>query len=384
MMFILQGCGTEEFTNKQVDALVNKGRPILEEFVSSLPEEAHITDVSVIYGGNQGEPSFSVKYPSNIVQATFSVEDKHYVAIVNLEDGKVYSNYDSIDPNELILSQLQKYCDKYELNGTCNVSGAFYSYVFVSHQLEVSKGDVRDVYVYLDNIPDLALMDNTDEYVNASISGFDIEYKAEYNEVFEPEILYEYLADTGNYCKENIRGSNGEYHINSASLEQNYVNGEPAYYEMDIISEGNPDTMKMDFLRWDYKEEDDFCYFYVGGIKSGNIKNIKSEAYIEYECPFVCRGNEITFVRDDNNPYEGHLYTRHSDWNEIVMTRYRFANISLDEKTNDIVDRWELEPINQEEIELVKINSADLFDLVIKSTQDKCEFIDDKVVITFE
>lgn len=220
--------------------------------------------------------------------------------------------------------------------------------------------------------------------MNASISGFDIEYKAEGDEIFEPEILYEYLADTDNYRKENMRGDSREYHINSVRLEQNYVNGEPAYYEMDITTEGNPDTMKMDSLRWDYREDDDFCYFYVGGIKSGNIKNIKSEAYIEYECPFWRNSNELTFVRDDNNPYEGHLFTKHSDWNEIVMTRYRSTNKSLDEKTNDIVDRWELEPINQEEIELVKINSAGLFELVIKSTQNKCEFIDDKVVITFE
>ena len=131
--------------------------------------------------------------------------DKQYIAIVNLEDGTVYSDYDFIDPNELIQRQLMRYCDEYGFNGTYGVSGAFYSYAFVSHQVEVSKGDIRDTYVYIDNIPNLAPVENSDEFMNASISGFDITYEAEKDEVFDQAILYKYLYDTGNYRKEDIR-----------------------------------------------------------------------------------------------------------------------------------------------------------------------------------
>lgn len=381
---LLQGCGSERFVQEQANAMVDKGRPILEKYVGSLPEEANITDVSMIYGGKQGEPSFNAKYPSHIVQAVFVVGDKRYIAVVNLEDGEIYSNYDYIDPNELIQRQLFIYCDESGFDGTFKVSGAFYSYVFVSHQVEVNKGDNRDVYVYIDNIPDLVNVENSDELMNASISGFDIEYESIYDEVFEPEILYKYLTGTGNYRKEKMRGDNFEYHITGGRQKQNYVDGEPSYYEMNITSEGNPDTMICEILRWDYKEEDSFSYIYLGGIKNGIIKNIEKEEYVEYGCPFSLSGNELTYIRDDDHPYEGYLYIKSPEWNEIVMTRFKLTNKSADEKANDIVDRWELEPLEQNELEILKSDSADLYELHMKDTKNKCEFTDDKVVVIFK
>ena len=383
MMLLLQGCGSEKYAQEQAQVVVEKGRPILEEYVSSLSDEAHIINISMLYGCNQGEPSFNAKYPSHVVKADFLAGDKRYIAIVNLEDETVYSNFDSIDPNEMIQRQLMTYLDEYGFNGSYGVSGAFYSYVFVSHQVEVSKGNIRDTYVYIDNIPDLAPVENADEFINASISGFDITYEAEFDEVFDPEILYEYLADTGNYREEDMRGDNREYHINGGRKRQNFVNGEPAYYEMNIISEGEPDTMICDERRWNYKEENAFCYLYVGGAKNESIKSIKGAEYIEYKCPFEYMGDELTYTRDDSNPFEGYLYIKNPNWDEIIMTRYKLTNKSSDEKTNDVVDQWELESIGQDELETVKSELPDLFELHIKGTDNKCEFIDDKVVINF-
>lgn len=383
MVLLLPGCGSKNFAKEQAEVVVGKGKPILEEYVNSLPEEAHITNVSMLYGCNQGEPSFNAKYPSHVVKANFLAGDKQYIAIVNLEDGTVYSDYDFIDPNELIQRQLMRYCDEYGFNGTYGVSGAFYSYVFVSHQVEVSKGDIRDTYVYIDDIPNLAPVENADEFINASISGFDITYEAELDEVFNPEILFEYLSDTGNYRKEDMRGDNREYHINGGRRVQNFVNGEPAYSEMSITSEGEPNTMICDEMRWDYMEEDELCYLYVGGTKSENIKSIKDAKYVEYKCPFEYMGDELTYTRDDSNPFEGYLYIKNHEWNEITRTCYILTNKSLEEKTNDVVDRWELEATGQDELEIVKSDSSDLFELYIKGTRNKCEFTDDKVVILF-
>ena len=384
LLLIITGCSSEKFAEEQAQVIVEMGRPILEEYVSSLSDEAHITNVSMLYGCNQGEPSFNAKYPSRVVKANFLAGDKQYIAIVNLEDGTVYSDYDSIDPNEMIQRQLINYCDEYGFNGTFGVSGAFYSYAFVSHQVEVSKGDIRETYVYIDNIPDLAPVENADEFMNASISGFDITYESENDEVFEPIILHEYLSDTGNYRKEDMRGDNREYHINGGRKFQNFVNGEPVYFDISITSEGNPDTMVYDEMRWDYKEDDAFCCLYVGGIKSENIKDIKSDEYVEYNCPFTFSDREITYTRDDSNPFEGYLYIKNPKWNEITRTCYTLKNKSLEEKTNDVVDRWELEATGQDELEIVRSDSADLFELYIKGTNNKCEFTDDKVVILFK
>lgn len=381
---LLQGCGQEKFTKKQAEITVEKGLSILEEYVSSLPEEAHIVNTIMLNGCKQGEPSFSASLPSHIVQAAFLAGGSYYTAIVNTEDEKVYSNYDYIDPNELIQRQLMPYLDEYGFNGTYSVSGAFYSYAFVSHQVEVNKGDIRDVYVYIDNIPDLAPVENADELMNASISGFNIEYEAECDEVLSPEILYKYLIDTDNYRKENMRGDNREYHIFGGRQEQNRVDGEPSYFEIDIVSEGNPVTMMCDELRWDYKEEGVLCYMYVGGARSGSISEIEEKEYIEYNCPFVFSGNELTFSKNENSPYEGYLYIKNPSWNDIVATRYMLANKSLDEKTNDVVDRWELEVLGQDELEIVKSNSSDLYELYVKGTNNKYEFTDDKVVIDFK
>ena len=383
MMLLLQGCGSEKFTQEQAQAIVEEGRPILEEYVSSVSDEAHIINVSMLYGCNQGEPSFNAKYPSHVVKANFLAGDKQYIAIVNLEDGTVYSDYDSIDPNELIQRQLMMYCDEYGFNGTYGVTGAFYSYAFVSHQMEVSRGDIRDTYVYIDNIPNLSPVENADEFMNASISGFDITYEAEKDEVFDQAILYKYLYDTGNYRKEDMRGDNREYHITGGRKVENFVNGEPVYFDVNILSEGEPDTMICDEMRWDYTEEDEFCYLYVGGTKNENIKRINGAEYIEYKCPFEYSGEELTYTRDENNPYEGFLYMKNPEWNEITRKRYTLTNKSSDEKVNDKVDRWELDPIGEDELEINRSDSADLFELYIKGTRNKCEFTDDKVVILF-
>ena len=383
ILLIITGCGSEKFAEEQAQVIVEKGRPILEEYVSSISDGAHITNVSMLYGCNQGEPSFNAKYPSHVVKANFLAGDKQYIAIVNLEDGNVYSDYDFVNPNELIQRQLMRYCDEYGVNGTYGVSGAFYSYAFVSHRVEVSKGDIRDTYVYIDNIPNLSPVENADEFMNASISGFDITYEAEKDEVFDPVILYKYLSDTGNYRKENMRGDNRVYHIKGGRKVQNFVNGEPVYFEMSITSEGKPDTMTCDEMRWDYMEDADFGYLYVGGTKKENIKRINNTKYVEYKCPFEYMGDELTYTRDDSNPFEGYLYIKNPEWNEITRTCYTLTNKSLGEKTNDVVDRWELEATGWDELEIVKRDSADLFELYIKGTRNKCEFTDDKVVILF-
>lgn len=383
MALFLQGCSSNGIAVEQAKEVADKGRPILEEYVSSLPEEAHITNISMLNGCGQGEPSFNAKFPSHVVQATFVVGDKHYTAVVNIEDGEIYSNYNYVDPNELIAGQLTKYCDECGFKGTYRVTGAFYSYVFVSHQVEVSKGNIRDTYVYIDNIPDLAPAENAVDFLNASISGFDIEYESLYDEVFKPEILYNYLSDTNNYRKENMRGDNREYHINGGRREQNYVDGEPSYYEISIKSEGDPDTMMCDVLRWDYKEDNDFCYLYAGGVKNGNIKNIETEEYVQYDCPFVLSGNELTYTKNDNSPYEEYLYVKKTEWNDIEMTRYGLSNKSSDEKTNDIVDKWELELLGSEALEIGKSDLAGLYELYIKGTENRCRFTDDKAVVVF-
>lgn len=384
MALLLQGCGSERFAKEQAETMIGKGKPILVEYVNSLPEEAHVTNVSMLYGCDPGEPSFNSSFPSHIVQAVFKVGDKHYTAIVNLEDGKLYSDYEYIDPNEVIQRQLMPYLDDYGFNGTYEVSGAFYSYAFVSHQVEVNKGEIRDVYVYIDNDPDLTPVENADELMDASISGFDIEYESKKDEVFDPVILYEYLSDTGNYRKEDMRGDNREYHIKGGRQKKNFVNGEPAYFDLNIISEGSPDTMICDMLRWDYKEDEDFCYLYVGGTKNDSIKSIKGAEYKEHNCPFTLKDRELTYIKDDNNPFEGYLYIKNPKWNEVVITRYELTNKSSDEKNNDVVDKWEFESIGNDELEIVKSESSDLYELYIKGTNKKCEFTDDKAVIIFK
>ena len=73
-MFIalsLQGCGKERFVKEQANEIVGRGRPILEKYVNSLPEEAHITNISMLNGCKQGEPTFSSSFPSHVVQAVF-------------------------------------------------------------------------------------------------------------------------------------------------------------------------------------------------------------------------------------------------------------------------------------------------------------------------
>lgn len=377
------GCGSEKFVQEQSELMINKGRPILEEYVSSLHQDGRITKISMINGCNKGEPSFSSKYPSHIVEASFLVEDNSYTAVVDLENDEIYSDYEYKDPNDIIQKQLKRYCDRYGFRGTYKVSGAFYSYAFLSSQVEIEKGVFKDTYTYIDYMNKLAPVGCGDELKNASLSGFNIEYESMEDECFNPQILYDYLSDTGNYRKESIRGDDGEYIIRGGKNIDNYVNLKPAYYEIHMTSGGDTETMSCDVRRWDCMKEDVFCYVYVGGEKNESIQAISEAEYTEYRCPFILEGDELTYLRDDNNPYEAYLYLDNPKWNIISRTCYVLKNVSNGEKTHNQIDKWELVPSETEELEVVKCKAGEYYELYEKGTDKKCDFIDDKVVINF-
>lgn len=379
----LTGCETEGYVSMQAETMVKQGQPLLEDYISKLSEKASITYCGMINGCNKGDPAFSSRYPSHIVEAQFKAGDAHYTAIVNLEDEKVYSNYEKNDPNEVIREQLLSYCEKYGFDGDINVTGAFYSYAFVSHDVEIKNGVSQDTYVYIDNIPNLAPIGEAEGLLDASLSGFNIEYETDEDTHFSPMILYDYLQYTGNYRKENMRGDLREYSIKGGMKSNNYVNLEPAYYEMDMTFEDNSDDMTCDIRRWDYMEAEGFRFVYVGGVKTGNVMDIETEDYIACDCPFSIDGNELIYEKNDNNPYEAYLYLTDDKWNEINRTCYRLENIASEEATHNPIDRWELVPSAPEELEMVESQSFDGYELYIKGTENKCEYNDDKIVIVF-
>lgn len=379
LIMALSGCSSQKMIEQQSEEVIKKGLPIIEEYVKSISEEAKITYCNMLNGGSEGSPAFGTGYPSHMVEAFFTVDDKRYTVVANIEDGSVISDYDMKDPNRIIKAQLEEYCDEYGFTGEFEVEGAMFSNVLISHQVEIRKGVFEDTYTYIDNLAPIFL---DDEFKNASLSGFRIKYHSDEGAFFDPLILQNYLMDSGNYRKENVRGDHGEYLICGGMDESQYANNRAVYYEISMISEGRPEEMTCNILRRDCKEEEEYICVYVGGEKNCNIKSIDNEDYIEYLCPFETDNNEITYT-GDKNPYAVSLYLKQPK-KRITVVSYSLENTTKDDDGGDKVDRWELVPSEEEELETIKCQNSDYYELYSKNTKNKWEFLSDKEIILFE
>lgn len=333
--FGLAGCmGTAKYTDQQAAETVAKGRPLLEEFLESLPAK-DISNVkfTMTPAAQEGSLIWAGPYPANSVTVTFNADGRAYEAIVDLESGVIYSNYYLFDLNEHIARQLKPYCEKYGFTGSYSVRNAMVNYQFYSHDVAVDgKSDRKtNSYVSIENmIP--SVFDQEDEieradaYLkNAPVSDFSIYYEMQDDEPFNPAILTDYLSDTGNYdaVEDGVKPVISSYGLigkrNFSEFPENGIAGWETY----LFYNGDISNMSYSLFRIDACRHDEFCFTYTAAKTTGEAGTGLVKDFEEYRFPVVIEKDRLVYSGDDAY---GEVTLRFNEEPKYTFTRVRYEN----------------------------------------------------------
>ena len=357
------GCiGHDKYTEEQEDRIVDQGKPLLEDFLTSIPaknveaKSYYMTEAaeegSLIYGG---------RYPANAVTVIFVADGEKYKAIVDLETGSVYSNYYLFDLNKYIKEQLKPYCERYDFAGEYTVQGAKVCITIHSHDVAVDGKNNKTADSYID-IEDMipATFNQTDEneraevfLKNAPVSGFNISFSMQDDEFFDPRILTDYLSESGNYQDERTRNRGwNSYEIYGEKSYEKFPERGICAWETHLKFEGDIKTMPYSIKRTDCYKEREFCFTYTGAVKRGNINECETDHFQEYAFPIKIEEGKLSYHKYDGSEL---VTLRFEEKPAYTFTRICYKNDNnnpIEEKKENLIlmqnsdGMWYLTPEN--------------------------------------
>lgn len=310
VVLIFTSCkGRDEFTEEQENSIVEQGKPLLDEFLASLPAESiEVKGYYMKEAAPLGAPTYAGRLPSNIASVSFVADGERYEAIVDLQSGKLYSNYYTFDINPHIERQLKPYCERYGFDGDFSVRWASVGFTIYSKDIAVD-GDSKNTATSYTDIRDMIPAECKQEDENeradaflkdAPISGFEIEYEIQSDDFFDPRILADYLAESGNY-KGNQSWEEGIKNYSIYGLKHYDKFPERGIYDwkIDPSFEGDIGTMPYSIERSDCYKEREFCFIYTSAAKSGNIDGYEADELKEFELPLKMEDGKFIYRMDN-------------------------------------------------------------------------------------
>ena len=246
---LLAGCTQAQYTEDDSNKVTETARPIAEAWLKTLPGDPEITALTMEQGAKLGDSMYAGYYATNVAGGTFELDGETYLFYVDTENGQVYSDYylQGMDLDTAVQKQLVPYFEKYGYPADFQVSGAYVSWRLVSHGIKDSKSKGREMdteitipedsgvysfqgsFVLPVELNDADPEKRAEQVLSGSpLDGFDIlidlnEWNEESFKLADdatsdpkesvyglseefirdfPEILKEYLTESGNYRKE--------------------------------------------------------------------------------------------------------------------------------------------------------------------------------------
>ncbi|NMA93694.1 MAG: hypothetical protein GX975_03425 [Clostridiales bacterium] len=323
VVLIFTGCmGRDKFTEEQENSIVEQGKPLLDEFLASLPAESiEVKGYYMKEAAPLGAPIYAGRLPSNVASVSFAADGERYEAIVDLQSGKLYSNYYIFDINPHIERQLKPYCERYGFDGDFSVRWARVGFTIYSKDVDAD-GDSKNTATSYTDIWDMipAECNQEDEIERADaflkdapISGFEIEYSIQNDDFFDPRILADYLAESGNYkgaqsWEEGIKN----YSIYGRKHYDKFPERGIYDWKIDLSFEGDIETMPYSIERSDCYKEREFCFIYTAAAKAGYINEYETDELKEFELPLtieegkfiyrICEGAKPVYLSFEEKP----------------------------------------------------------------------------------
>jgi hypothetical protein len=306
VIFSFTGCmGRDKYTDEQEDKIVEQGKPLLDEFLASLPaKNLEVTSCYITEAAKEGSLIYGGRYPANAVTVNFTADGDKYKAIVDLETGKIYSNYYIFDVNEYIREQLKPYCERYGFTGEYSVQGAKVCVTIHSHDVAIDGKSNKTADSYID-IEDMipSTFNQADEkeraeafLADAPLSGFDIDFDIRDDDFFDPRILTDYLAESGNYQAERtLNRMWNSYRIYGAKNYDEFPERGVCTWDIHIDFEGDIKAMPYSVRRIDCYKEGEFCFKYTGAFKQGYIDEYETDELKEHVFPLEMAEGKFSY-----------------------------------------------------------------------------------------
>lgn len=289
-VFVLSGCIPDKYDSKKRAEIEAKGKPILEEYVKSLPAAGEIIDCKMITGAEVGGNPYGGFFLTNVVSCRFKVGEKRKTAMVNLETGEIWTDYYMYDVNEAVKKQLEPYVRKAGYSCDFTVNGARIYGNIISHDMETTHNsgkNVDTVVTFQDMTRSDIVEPDKDKWAEkvlteAELTGFSISFKSVGGNLPDVSFLYDYLKDSGNYLK----GDYWDQGLSNYRLSYN-VENDPSviYWTVNLEMDKSPDKMTFNVIRGNREKIDDMTFQYVGAALSGDYKEDWGSPLYEFECP---------------------------------------------------------------------------------------------------
>ena len=189
-------------TNDQKE-VEEASRKLLTEWLETLPEQAELTEVSMVHGWEPGENPYAGYYLSHVSSARFTAGGNNYVAYVNNEDGTIWTDYYGIDVESYLEDLIRPYCEAHGYTGDFRVTSVSPRYDLRSHDITSWRDAVTEsevVIAYTKVLPADITKENADERIpellrEAAFEVVDILYASEEGLSFDLAVLTDYMKE---------------------------------------------------------------------------------------------------------------------------------------------------------------------------------------------
>lgn len=188
-MSIMCGCTIKYHTKKDAKRQEAAGRPVIEEYLSSICDSYEILTCEMVEGRPEGYPLYASAYESDYVYCLAQIHDKKYNIYANTKTKEVWSDYYGYLMNDLVEMQLKPICESHGIDSDIVVlAGAYNQSMLYDGPDKLTLEVTIDSCLPADITPETINNYSFDGIDNIRINGLAIGYSS--------DVSYEDLAKT--------------------------------------------------------------------------------------------------------------------------------------------------------------------------------------------
>ena len=300
-------------TNDQKE-VEEASRKLLTEWLETLPEQAELTEVSMVHGWEPGENPYAGYYLSHVSSARFTAGGNNYVAYVNNEDGTIWTDYYGIDVESYLEDLIRPYCEAYGYTGDFRVTSVSPRYDLRSHDITSWRDPVTEsevVIAYTKVIPADITNENADERIpellrEAAFEVVDILYASEEGLSFDLAVLTDYMKENSSTegKASEVAGQNGmaEGIFLSVDIQVGDGSGDDRFPQNSIYQgvasgrmfpEAGLDQSTFRYEEYSVIEDGAIAAEYLAKGWEGSVSEFDRDAIDTRPCPLEIDGNTI-------------------------------------------------------------------------------------------
>ena len=335
----LFACTPSWYSEKEEKAVEETSRELISAWLKTLPEKPELTSLNMMNGAEPGENPYSGYYKTTFSLGTFTAGGRTCQVVVNNADGQLWTDYYEIDLSPFIAAQLKPFAEARGFTEDFLVTGTGISYRLPTESKGRGGQDMTAEVFFSYMLPAEITPENADEKMpeflqDQWIFRFNVWYTAGENVKFDPQIIMDYLKETGNYRQEDYN----EYYMNAVRPEyfESLREEAEAGHADDILGQGPEAAMYGDGgygmlalqneavpfyneVWYSRMTHENILLEYVKTYYDGPLADYRQDQLEEKPCPVVFEEDGIRCT-GENDGYSYLFFTEKPDFTRAFRT----------------------------------------------------------------